>query len=632
MSATTRSVLQRYWGYPSFRPFQEDIVDSVVAGRDTLALLPTGGGKSICFQVPAMAMDGVCIVVTPLIALMKDQVMHLLEKDIAAAAIYSGLYPGEVEHIYNKAVFGNLKFLYVSPERLQTQRFIEAVKRMKVCLLAVDEAHCISQWGYDFRPPYLLIAQLREYIRETPVLALTATATARVVDDIQARLGFAKKNVFQSSFARPNVTYSVMHEPDKMNVLRTRLQTMGEGSAIVYVRSRKRTQIIAEWLSVTGISATFYHAGLDAKQRDQRQNLWMRGDVKVMVATNAFGMGIDKPDVRLVLHLDLPDSLEAYFQEAGRAGRDLKESNALLIVSKADVAKLYENLQQSYPEPKRIQLVYQALGTYLNLNIGSGEGEVFPFMLDNFSSSFGFSMIEAFSALKILEKEGFVTLSEALVEPSKVMVKASRDEIYDFQLSNPRFEPLVNYMLRNMPGVMTDFVKLNEESVARKLSISVDELEQQLRTLERQNFLTYAQRSDKPTISLATDYIGPKAVVLSRENYYDRKKEAQERVKAVTDFVNNDSECRSVQLLRYFNEEAKNTCGKCDVCVKSHKHKTVEYKNISSAIMGRLGESPMSYNDALKECSSFEPEDVMETLRWMIDNGVVKSDNDTIHK
>lgn len=632
MSATTRSILQRYWGYPSFRPFQEDIVDSVVAGRDTLALLPTGGGKSICFQVPAMAMDGVCIVVTPLIALMKDQVMHLVEKDIPAAAIYSGLYPSEVEHIYNKAVFGNLKFLYVSPERLQTQRFIEAVKRMKVCLLAVDEAHCISQWGYDFRPPYLLIAQLREYIRKTPVLALTATATARVVDDIQARLGFAQKNVFQSSFARPNVTYSVIHEPDKMNVLRTRLQTMGEGSAIVYVRSRRRTQVIAEWLSAMGISATFYHAGLDAKQRDQRQNLWMCGDVKVMVATNAFGMGIDKPDVRLVLHLDLPDSLEAYFQEAGRAGRDLKESNALLIVSTADVKKLYENLQQSYPEPKRIQLVYQALGAYLNLSNGSGEGEVFPFMLDSFSASFGFSMIEAFSALKILEKEGFVTLSEALGEPSKVMVKATRDEIYDFQVSKPKYEPLVNYMLRNMPGVMTDFVKFNEESVARKLSIGVDELEQQLKTLERLNFLTYAQRSDKPTISLATDYLGPKAVVLSRENYYDRKKEAQDRVKAVVDFVNNDSECRSIQLLRYFNEEAKNTCGKCDVCVKSHKHKTVEYKDISSTIMECLGESPMSYNDALKECASFEPEDVMETLRWMIDNGIVKADNDIIHK
>lgn len=632
MSATTRSVLQKYWGYPSFRPLQEDIVDSAVAGRDTLALLPTGGGKSICFQVPAMTMDGVCIVVTPLIALMKDQVMHLVEKDIPAAAIYSGLYPDEVEHIYNKAVFGNLKFLYVSPERLQTQRFIEAVKRMKVCLLAVDEAHCISQWGYDFRPPYLLIAKLREYIKKTPVLALTATATARVVDDIQAKLGFAKKNVFQSSFARPNVTYSVMHEPDKMNVLRTRLQAMKEGSAIVYVRSRKRTQIIAEWLTSVGISATFYHAGLDARQRDLRQNLWMCGDVKVMVATNAFGMGIDKPDVRLVLHLDLPDSLEAYFQEAGRAGRDLKESNALLIVSTADVAKLYENLQLSYPEPKRIQLVYQALGTYLNLSIGSGEGEVFPFMLDNFSSSFGFSMIEAFSALKILEKEGFVTLSEAFGEPSKVMVKATRDEIFDFQVSNPKFELLVNYMLRNMPGVMTDFVKLNEESVARRLSIGVEELERQLKTLERQGFLTYAQRSDKPTISLATDYLGPKAVVLSRENYYDRKKEAQDRVKAVADFVNNDNECRSVQLLRYFNEEAKNTCGKCDVCVKSHKHKTVEYKNISSAIMERLGESPMSYNDALKECNSFEPEDVMETLRWMIDNGVVKADNDTIHK
>ena len=317
MSELTRGILKQFWGYPSFRPLQEDIVDSVIEGKDTLALLPTGGGKSICFQVPAMAMDGVCIVITPLISLMKDQVMHLKKIGIAAAAIFSGMHHNEIEVAYNQAAFGMLKFLYVSPERLMTDAFIEALRKMKVCLLAVDESHCISQWGYDFRPPYLKIAEIRQYIPHTPVMALTATATPKVVDDIQYRLGFKKNNVFQTSYERKNVTYNVIHEADKYGLMYRLLNKMDKGSGIVYVRSRKRTKIIAEWLQSVGISASFYHAGLDTKTRDYRQQLWMDGKIKVIVATNAFGMGIDKPDVRLVVHLDLPDSLEAYFQEAG---------------------------------------------------------------------------------------------------------------------------------------------------------------------------------------------------------------------------------------------------------------------------------------------------------------------------
>ena len=344
MSEVTRSVLKQYWGYDAFRPLQEDIVDAVVGGCDTLALLPTGGGKSICFQVPAMTMEGICIVCTPLIALMKDQVAHLVQRGIAAAAIYSGMHALEVEQVYNQAVFNRLKFLYVSPERLQTVQFVEALKRMKVCLLAVDESHCISQWGYDFRPPYLKIADIRAYIPKTPVLALTATATAKVVDDIQLRLGFKQKNVFQSSFERKNVTYNVCREADKYGVMSRKISAMSSGSAIVYVRNRKRTQTISDWLNSVGIASTFYHAGLDAKWRDERQDVWMKGKVRVIVATNAFGMGIDKPDVRLVIHVDLPDSIEAYFQEAGRAGRDLQPSEAFLLVSPADIQKLKDDL------------------------------------------------------------------------------------------------------------------------------------------------------------------------------------------------------------------------------------------------------------------------------------------------
>ena len=492
MSAQTRAILQQYWGYPSFRPLQEDIVDSVMAGKDTLALLPTGGGKSICFQVPAMAMEGLCLVITPLIALMKDQVAHLVEKGIAAAAIYSGMHPDELELAYNQAVFGRLKFLYVSPERLQTDTFIEAVKRMKVCLLAVDESHCISQWGYDFRPPYLKIADIRPYMPKTPVLALTATATAKVVDDIQLRLGFKEKNVFQSSFERKNVTYNVIHEADKYGVLRRKLEAMKEGSAIVYVRNRKRTQVIADWLNSVGITATFYHAGLDAKTRDERQELWMKGKVKVIAATNAFGMGIDKPDVRLVIHMDLPDSIEAYFQEAGRAGRDLKPSEAFLLVSPADIQKLQDNLTQSFPELDRIKLIYNALGNYFNIPVGAGENVSYPFVIGDFANRYGFSIVEVFHTLKILEKEGFFVLSESFDEPSKVMIKVSRDDLYGFQVNNPQYGELIKCMLRSLPGVLTDFVKINEETLAKKTGLTSEKVQEQLKKLESYNFLSAA--------------------------------------------------------------------------------------------------------------------------------------------
>ena len=432
MSELTRNVLKRYWGYSSFRPHQEDIVDSVISGRDTLALLPTGGGKSICFQVPAMAMDGVCIVVTPLISLMKDQVQHLKDLNIPARAIYSGMNNSLIELAYNEAVFGSLKFLYVSPERLITRAFIEAVKKMRVCLLAIDESHCISQWGYDFRPPYLKIADIRKYIPKTPLIALTATATPVVVDDIQYRLGFKMRNVFQSSFERKNVTYNVMKIQDKNGMLLRLFQKMSSGSGIVYVRSRSRTKTIAEWLQASGISATFYHAGIDAKTRDERQRLWMEGKTKVIVATNAFGMGIDKPDVRLVVHMDLPDSLEAYFQEAGRAGRDLKPSQTFLLVADSDIKKLKDNLDQSYPDIDRIKYIYDSIGKFLNVPIGAGENQSFDFILKDFSQHYQIPLLEAFNAIRLMTSEGYFTMSEAMLSPSELMITAGKDEIFDF--------------------------------------------------------------------------------------------------------------------------------------------------------------------------------------------------------
>ena len=628
MSDLTRAVLVKYWGYPSFRPMQEDIVDSVIEGHDTLALLPTGGGKSICFQVPAMAMDGVCIVVTPLISLMKDQVLHLKRINISASAIYSGMHPSEVEIAYNKAVFGNLKFLYVSPERLLTDAFIEAIKKMKVCLLAIDESHCISQWGYDFRPPYLKIAEIRPYIPNTPVLALTATATPKVVEDIQLRLGFKQQNVFQTSYERKNVTYNVIKVADKYGLMYRLFMKMESGSGIVYVRSRKRTKVIADWLQSTGISATFYHAGIDAKTRDERQKLWMDGKIKVIVATNAFGMGIDKPDVRVVIHMDLPDSLEAYFQEAGRAGRDLKPSEAFLLVSDTDIKQLKENLQQSYPELDRIKAIYDAIGNYLQIPVGAGNGQSYPFDMNEFAKSYDFSLLEVFNSLKLMEREGFFALSEAMDAPSQLMIKASREDLYRFQVEYAEFDSIIKYLLRNYPGILSDFVKIKEEQISQKLGVDVEKVENTLKKLEKYNFLTYIQRSDKPQIQYLTERQDTRYFALSDEVYKDRKDDATQRVQAVIDFVNNDSECRSVQLLRYFGEKIKSRCGKCDVCnIRNQMNiNDEEFKNISDIILEELKKRVVPLYETPSLAKNFLEEKVLETVRWMLDNGTIEQD------
>ena len=628
MSDLTRAVLVKYWGYPSFRPMQEDIVDSVIAGHDTLALLPTGGGKSICFQVPAMAMDGVCIVVTPLISLMKDQVQHLKHINIQAAAIYSGMHPSEVEMAYNNAAFGNLKFLYVSPERLMTDAFIEAIKKMKVCLLAIDESHCISQWGYDFRPPYLKIAEIRPYIPNTPVLALTATATPNVVDDIQYRLGFKERNVFQTSYERKNVTYNVIKVADKYGLMYRLFMKMASGSGIVYVRSRKRTKVIADWLQSAGISATFYHAGIDARTRDERQRLWMDGKIKVIVATNAFGMGIDKPDVRVVVHMDLPDSLEAYFQEAGRAGRDLKPSEAFLLVSDADIKQLKENLQQSYPELDRIKAIYDAVGNYLQIPVGAGNNQSYNFDMNEFAKEYGFSLLEVFNSLKLMEREGFFALSEAMDTPSQLFIKASREDLYRFQVEYAEFDTMIKYLLRNYPGILSDFVKIKEEQISLKLGIDVEKVENTLKKLEKYNFLTYIQRNDKPQIQYLTERQDTRYFALSDEVYRDRKDDATKRVQAVIDFVNNDTECRSVQLLRYFGEKIKTRCGKCDVCnIRNQMNiNDEEYKNISDIILDELKKRVVPLYETPSLAKNYLEEKVLETVRWMLDNGTIEQD------
>lgn len=629
MSDLTRDILKQYWGYPSFRPMQEDIVDSVVEGKDTLALLPTGGGKSICFQVPAMTMEGICIVITPLISLMKDQVMHLKNIGIPAAAIFTGMHHNQVEIVYNQAVFGMLKFLYVSPERLMTDMFIEALKKMKVNLLAVDESHCISQWGYDFRPPYLKIAEIREYIPNTPVMALTATATPAVVEDIQYRLNFKERNVFQTSYERKNVTYNVIHDADKFGVMYRLFKRMDKGSGIVYVRSRKRTKIIADWLQSAGISASFYHAGLDAKTRDYRQQLWMNGTIKVIVATNAFGMGIDKPDVRLVVHLDIPDSLEAYFQEAGRVGRDLQPSEAFMIVAENDIDRLKDNIKNTYPELKKIRMIYEALGNYLQIPIGSGKNQSYNFDINDFCNAYNLSLLEVFNTIQLMEREGYIATSEALSSPSKIHIKAGREDLYRFQIEYQEFDTIIKYMLRNLPGVLSDFVNIREETISIKTGLSVEMIIKQIERLEKLDFLTYIPRNDKPQIFYLTERLNISNISLSEDVYKNRKEDADRRLQSVIDFVNNDEICRSVQLLRYFGENIKNTCGRCDVCSSRNRNDVdnKEYKIISDIIISELKENSAPIYEVVNNIKTYKEEKIVETIRWMVDNNIISQDD-----
>ena len=574
-------------------------------------------------------MEGICIVITPLISLMKDQVMHLKKIGIPAAAIFTGMHHNQVEIVYNQAVFGMLKFLYVSPERLMTDMFIEALKKMKVNLLAVDESHCISQWGYDFRPPYLKIAEIREYIPNTPVMALTATATPAVVEDIQYRLNFKERNVFQTSYERKNVTYNVIHDADKFGVMYRLFKRMDKGSGIVYVRSRKRTKIIADWLQSAGISASFYHAGLDAKTRDYRQQLWMNGTIKVIVATNAFGMGIDKPDVRLVVHLDIPDSLEAYFQEAGRAGRDLQPSEAFMIVAENDIDRLKDNIKNTYPELKKIRMIYEALGNYLQIPIGSGKNQSYNFDINDFCNAYNLSLLEVFNTIQLMEREGYIATSEALSSPSKIHIKAGREDLYRFQIEYQEFDTIIKYMLRNLPGVLSDFVNIREETISIKTGLSVEMIIKQIERLEKLDFLTYIPRNDKPQIFYLTERLNISNISLSEDVYKNRKEDADRRLQSVIDFVNNDEICRSVQLLRYFGENIKNTCGRCDVCSSRNRNDVdnKEYKIISDIIISELKENSAPIYEVVNNIKTYKEEKIVETIRWMVDNNIIRQDD-----
>ena len=620
-----RAVLKQHWGYDSFRPLQEDIILSVLEGRDTLALLPTGGGKSICFQVPALVKGGLCIVISPLIALMKDQVEHLRARHIKAGAIYSGMRVSEIQATIDNCLFDpEYRFLYVSPERLQTENFKVNFERMPVSMIAVDEAHCISQWGYDFRPPYLEIAKIRKIFPEVPVLALTATATPEVVKDIQLRLDFKTENVFQKSFKRANLTYFVVNEEDK-NSRMLRIMNRYPGSGIVYVRNRRKTAETAEFLRNNGISADHYHAGLDPRERDRKQQSWMKGETRVMVSTNAFGMGIDKPDVRFVVHLDLPDTLEAYFQEAGRAGRDEQPAVAILLYDNYDIAQLKRNFTFTFPELDRVREVYRELCQSHHIELGSGQGKTFPFSMEAHANAVKMNATQYFNALKLLNNIGVILISEHLREKSELQFRINGDQLLKFQKEKPEFEPLITTILRSYSGVFTQFADIDEQLLATRLETTEETVVEQLKTLRGEKILSYQPQSNIPLIIFLKDRIDEKYLYFDKKIYDFRKEKAEERLAAVENYVKCDNVCRSQLLLQYFGEWDSTPCGECDVCRRNkiQQVKNSDFELISKEIK-ELQQQNMDPKQILAELSKrYEEPQIVKVMRWLADNNTL---------
>ncbi len=559
-------ILHQYWGYPDFRGIQKDIIESIGAGKDTLGLMPTGGGKSITFQVPALAREGICIVITPLIALMKDQVDHLRHQGIPAAAIYSGMHRDAIVATLENCIFGRTKLLYISPERIGSDIFQIKLRHMKVSFITVDEAHCISQWGYDFRPSYLLIADIRKLVPHVPVLALTATATPEVVDDIQDRLGFKEKNVFRMSFERKNLAYVVRQTEDKDAEMIHILQSIPQ-TAIVYCRSRKRTKDVAQMLTRQGISATWYHAGLEPAIKDQRQNDWQNDRIRVIVATNAFGMGIDKPDVRVVIHIDCPSSLEAYFQEAGRAGRDGKKSYAVLLYNGNDNRVLQKRIEDTFPPKEYIQTVYEHLAYFYQIGVGSGAGCTFEFPIDKFCTTFKHFPIRASAALTILQRAGYIDYEQNPDTKARVRFLLNRDDLYRLDALSDKENEVVTALLRNYGGLFSDYGYVDESYIAQEAGLDRNQTYMILVNLSKKRIINFIPRKNTPLVRYRSDRIDGADVILDRSVYEDRKEQFVKRIRSVIDYAQNGRICRSRQLLLYFGEKKSADCGQCDVCL-----------------------------------------------------------------
>lgn len=589
-------ILKQHWGYDNFRGIQEEIIQSIGQGKDTLGLMPTGGGKSITFQVPALAKEGLCIVITPLIALMKDQVRNLKERGIKAVAVYSGMTREEILVALENCIFGDYKFLYVSPERLDTEIFQTKLRRMNICMITVDEAHCISQWGYDFRPAYLKIAEIRQMLPEVPILALTATATPVVVNDIRLKLGFREGGqTFRMSFERKNLAYIVRHTEDKQKELIHILQKI-QASAIVYTRNRKRTREITELLTANNISATFYHAGLSNEAKDQRQKSWLTGESRVMVATNAFGMGIDKPDVRIVIHIDMPDSPEAYFQEAGRAGRDGQKAYAVLLYAKSDKVNLNKRISDTFPDKDYIRKVYEDINFFFQMAMGDGAGCTFAFNIDEFCRNFKHFPVQADSALKILTRAGYLDYTDEQDNASRLIFTLRRDELYKLQEYEADIEKLIHVILRSYTGLFTDYAFINEESLSIRTGLSRQRVYEILVMLTQRRILHYIPRKKTPYIIYSQKRIEKERLIISPEIYEKRKESYASRIKAMIDYATAEEKCRSRMLLHYFGEKNEHHCGQCDVCLKKHESgiKLGEFQELKERILEVLKEGPLS--------------------------------------
>lgn len=622
-----QQILTKYWGYPGFRPVQDEIIKSVANGHDTLGLMPTGGGKSLTYQVPAMAKEGLCLVVTPLIALMNDQVNKLRRQGIKAMAIHSGLSWDEIVKGLDNCVYGDFKLLYVSPERLGTEIFLSRLPSMKVNLVAVDEAHCISQWGYDFRPSYLRVANLREYLPDIPFLALTATATLQVVDDIQEKLLFREKNVIRTSFERENLVYLVRKADDKLNYL-LRIAKKVHGSGIIYVRSRRKAREIAEWLKQQKIDADYYHAGLKSEIRTARQTEWTEGRSRIIVATNAFGMGIDKPDVRFVAHYDIPDSLEAYFQEAGRAGRDGKRAYAVLLYHPVDTGNLKKRVQAQFPEIKEIKKIYELLCNHLQIPLGGAKGMAFDFFIGDFIEKYKLGLTQAFSALKVLEREGYIEMTDEINSPSRIHFVVTRDDLYRFQVANARFDAFIKLLLRTYSGVFTEYVAIQEDFIATKGNIPPDIVRQYLVKLKQLDIIKYVPRKRTPLVVFTEERLDTKSLIVSAESYSLRKERYTGRLEKAIEYVTGNNTCRSRLLLDYFGESNAKACGLCDVCAERNELDLTRYEfdTIKKVIAEELEKQPLPMT-RLVDAVDFTEEKTIKVIQWMLDQGRITYDD-----
>ena len=612
---------------------QEDIINSALAGKDTLALMPTGGGKSICFQVPAMARDGLCLVVSPLIALMKDQVQNLNNKGIKALAVYSGMTYSQIDATLDNAIYGDYKFLYVSPERLHTHMFRERVRKMDISFLVVDEAHCISQWGYDFRPAYLEIKGIQELIGDVPVIALTATATKSVAEDIMDKLSFRERNVISSGFERENLSYVVRNVEDKFgNILKVCNGVPGTG--IVYVRERKRCEEISSFLRQNGIKSDFYHAGLSKELRSAKQDAWINDDIRVIVATNAFGMGIDKPDVRFVVHYDLPDSLEAYFQEAGRAGRDGKRSYATMLWNSSDISRLRQIHTVSFPDIQYMKDVYQKVFIYLNIPYEEGKDCVSKFNLVEFSKRFSLNSVSAYYAIKYLEQEGYWELTDELDNPSRIMFVVGRDELYKVQIDNPELDKFIKSVLRIYTALFSRLTPIDEEYIARVTMDSVMGVKEKLKQLSQLKIIKYIPKVRTPLIIMNTERLVESNLYISQKRYEERKGMFQKRIESIISFVKNDDVCRSRQLIEYFGQEANKDCGVCDVCIKQRNSSNsgTRKKEIEKHIFSILEERGNTTIKEIETAAGDEYKLYLQVLREMIDNSEVAIEGDKIKR